>query len=185
MLSTKILLTLKSMGKFKCICKPQETHIFNDIQPVLQIMAACFWMRCLRPSPLPYISFFAAFSGWQVCKKCLCPMGQKRANSMTQQIILTLITWLMQCFPSLCVQLPVFCLCLYLCVGVHGCVLVLSHINLFPGQACSCSFCLSAIDNTEPSRDCSLPPSLTISLLCIHETIPRGKYYINKYLSSH
>lgn len=58
-------------------------------------------------------------------------------------------------------------------------VSILLYVNLSPGQVVffffSCNFCLSATDNTEPFRDCSFPPSLTILLLCIRKTFPGGK----------
>lgn len=186
MLSTKRLLTLKSMGKFKCVCKPQETHLPSDIQPVLQLMVACSCMQISDHSCLLlYLS--AAFSGWQVCENAGV-LRVKRKHIKWLNGSGSLITWLAQCFLSLCVQLPIFSLCLYM----YKCVFVCTRVHVFfctsiffQNRAFSCIFCLSATDNIEPSRDCLFSPSLTIPLLSIHKTFLWGKFYINTYLSSH
>lgn len=110
-------------------------------------------------------------------------MGQNKANSVTEwSWVFNHLTGANAFFLFVFSCLFIVCKCVFVCthVSVFFCTLIFLQDKAF-----LCSFCLSAIDNSEPSRDCSLPPSLTIPLLCVHKTFPRGKFYINKYLSSH
>lgn len=125
MLSTKRLLTLKSMGKFKYVCKRQETCIFDDIQPVLQLMVACFeYSVSGHPCCLIYLS--AAFSGWQVCKN-VCVLWVKREQ----------IPWLNRS-DWLYMQMLSFSLCsvasflfVFIHVFIQKCVFVCTGVCLF------------------------------------------------------
>lgn len=173
------------MGKFKRACKPQETYIWW-YTACPSTHGSLFLNAASRAIPAALYIFLQHFlDGRSV--KMLVSYGSKESKfrdwtDQTDSNHLThanaFLLFVFGCQFSVCIYTCV-------CVCVHTCVPVLSPINLCPGQACSCSFCLLAIDNTEPSKDCSFPPSLTIPLLCIHKTISRGKFYINKYLSSY
>ena len=132
----------------------------------------------------PMILWFYILDGRSL--KMLASYGSKEVNSMTEK------SWVSN---HLTGANPIFLLtlcCQFLLVFICACVFLRTSVCMFfcmlmflQDNAFSCSFCLSAIANVEPSRDCSFHPSLIIPLFCIHKTFPTGQFYINKYLSSH